>query len=256
MNLLTTLLVYMTVLVASAVQMSPNVTPVPPEFVTPAPVVTSTPFIPPTATPTSFVVPSPMATATATPRPIDTNVLLTVGDRGENVRILQRRLIELGYLSGNADGIFGRQTQNAVERFQNYNNLKVDGIAGPNTLQKLYYDKSVVAAPVQIITPTPGRATAGPIVTVLVPVRYVNEAGTLLYSESLLLQQGITTLSANDSRVPAGYTLQSTRNVRVTVYPGGTAAPSIVTHVYRAPAAATPTPTPVTTPQKQIVTIN
>lgn len=53
---------------------------------------------------------------------------------------LQNRLIELGYdlPRFGADGIFGRETYNAVIDFQRASGLTEDGIAGPNTFGKLY----------------------------------------------------------------------------------------------------------------------
>ncbi len=39
---------------------------------------------------------------------------LTSGDRNSHVRVVQRRLIQLGYLSGNADGVYGANTTHAV----------------------------------------------------------------------------------------------------------------------------------------------
>ena len=55
------------------------------------------------------------------------------GSRGEAVRALQQALIDLGYLKGKADGIFGNQTENAVRAFQRAKNLTVDGLAGKKT---------------------------------------------------------------------------------------------------------------------------
>ena len=42
-----------------------------------------------------------------------------------------------GYYKGNIDGIYGYQTYQAVRLFQQKNGLKVDGIAGPETLAAL-----------------------------------------------------------------------------------------------------------------------
>ncbi len=64
---------------------------------------------------------------------------LSVGSRGENVRKLQQALIDLGYLKGKADGIFGNQTYKAVCSFQTAKKLKVDGLAGEKT-QSLLFD--------------------------------------------------------------------------------------------------------------------
>ena len=63
--------------------------------------------------------------------------VLRRGSRGSQVADLQKRLIKLGYLDGKADGIYGPLTEQAVRKFQKANGLKVDGIAGPQTLNAL-----------------------------------------------------------------------------------------------------------------------
>ena len=52
---------------------------------------------------------------------------LKFGSRGEDVKTLQR------LLNCEADGIFGKITEEAVKDFQKKNNLTVDGIVGTNT---------------------------------------------------------------------------------------------------------------------------
>lgn len=59
------------------------------------------------------------------------------GSRGETVKQIQQRLIRWGYMSGTADGVYGVKTWNGVRSFQSKNGLKVDGIVGKATLQKL-----------------------------------------------------------------------------------------------------------------------
>lgn len=59
---------------------------------------------------------------------------------------IQRRLAELGYDPGPADGIRGRQTIAAVKRFQSASHLTVDGIAGPATLRALFGGATVSAS--------------------------------------------------------------------------------------------------------------
>lgn len=81
--------------------------------------------------------------ATRTPKPtntpkIDTNTYLQVGSSGTKVRTLQNRLIALGWMAGKADGDFGGATEAAVKAFQKKMGLWNDGVAGPDTLQKLY----------------------------------------------------------------------------------------------------------------------
>jgi uncharacterized protein (TIGR02594 family) len=49
----------------------------------------------------------------------------------------QQKLKELGYYNDNVDGIFGRNTINAIKQFQKSKGLVVDGILGPNTISAL-----------------------------------------------------------------------------------------------------------------------
>jgi N-acetylmuramoyl-L-alanine amidase len=63
-----------------------------------------------------------------------TNPLL----KGEDIKILQSRLKQLGYAVGNIDGIFGKKTLNAVNNFQQDKKLLVDGIVGPITWKALF----------------------------------------------------------------------------------------------------------------------
>lgn len=85
----------------------------------------------------------PTATArrTATPR-VNPDVYLQLGSSGAEVRRMQNRLIELGYLEGSATGQFGASTEAAVIAFQKRNVSYFDGIAGPLTLSKLYADNA------------------------------------------------------------------------------------------------------------------
>ncbi len=58
---------------------------------------------------------------------------LFLGSTGEDVEYLQRRLNGLRYASLVVDGIFGVATEEAVKKFQKFNDLTVDGIVGPQT---------------------------------------------------------------------------------------------------------------------------
>ena len=71
---------------------------------------------------------------------------LSMGSRGEDVRKLQQALIDLGYLKGRADGIFGKLTYQAVCNFQTAKKLTVDGLAGKKT-QSVLYDTASAAKP-------------------------------------------------------------------------------------------------------------
>jgi len=50
---------------------------------------------------------------------------------------VQEALKKAGYYDGEVDGKFGAQTKAAVKKFQEAEGLKVDGIAGPATKEKL-----------------------------------------------------------------------------------------------------------------------
>lgn len=68
--------------------------------------------------------------------------LLNLGDRGPEVEELQQILnIQLA-LDIDVDGIFGKDTQNAVKEFQRRNGLSIDGVVGPNTAGALGIDLS------------------------------------------------------------------------------------------------------------------
>ena len=95
-----------------------------------------------TATPKKTAKPTPRKTNT--PRPTATPNLskdyyLDLGAKGKKVETLQRRLIELGWLSGRVTGTYDEETKAAVMAFQNKTkDLWEDGIAGPDTLRALY----------------------------------------------------------------------------------------------------------------------
>lgn len=97
-------------------------------------------------------------TPTPTPKPTDDVVLyrtLRYGDSGADVAYMQRRLIELGYLAGEADGQFGTGTLAAVKAFQRANGLTVDGVAGTKTYGVLLSDAAIRADQAPTPTPTP-----------------------------------------------------------------------------------------------------
>ncbi len=82
-------------------------------------------------------------------------IQLKKGSSGAEVTLLQRRLIQLGYLEGDADGKYGSHTREAVKAFQKRNSLSVDGIAGKQTQTRLYSEEAVAAplppAPVDVL---------------------------------------------------------------------------------------------------------
>ena len=71
---------------------------------------------------------------------------LNKGSSGTQVTLLTTRLIELGYLSGSPVSYYSDAVVNAVKWFQNSNSLDPDGIAGKNTLTKIYTQTVLNAA--------------------------------------------------------------------------------------------------------------
>lgn len=61
----------------------------------------------------------------------------------KNVMDIQSKLEKIGFYKGKIDGIYGKQTKDAVIKFQKENKLHVDGIAGPETLSLLQSNKEV-----------------------------------------------------------------------------------------------------------------
>ncbi len=56
---------------------------------------------------------------------------------GDDVAVLQERLLELGFDAGRADGVFGARTEGALRGLQKEYGLLADGTCGPGTLRAL-----------------------------------------------------------------------------------------------------------------------
>lgn len=63
---------------------------------------------------------------------------LKSGSKGNDVYLLQAMLYCAGYSCKGVDGIFGANTTSAVKSYQKSKGLTQDGIAGKNTMEKLY----------------------------------------------------------------------------------------------------------------------
>lgn len=64
--------------------------------------------------------------------------VIKLGDKGSDVKKIQQRLAELGYIKkANATGYYGQLTEDAVRAFQKRNGLSQDGKVGTGTLSKL-----------------------------------------------------------------------------------------------------------------------
>ena len=62
---------------------------------------------------------------------------LGIGSRGEDVRQLQLRLINAGFLNATSTGYFGPLTEDALKRFQEQHQIETTGTMGPKTRAEL-----------------------------------------------------------------------------------------------------------------------
>lgn len=69
--------------------------------------------------------------------PLLFNRVLEKGQDGDDVRNLQQRLFDLGYLDVSPDGIFDRRTEAALMKFQEEHQLDADGMVGTRTAEAL-----------------------------------------------------------------------------------------------------------------------
>lgn len=64
-------------------------------------------------------------------------VVVAWGSRGNQVALVQQKLKQYGYFDGAVDGVFGKETYDAVVWFQKRNGLTVDGAVGTATASAL-----------------------------------------------------------------------------------------------------------------------
>ncbi|MBN4000657.1 peptidoglycan-binding protein [Nostoc sp. LPT] len=128
------------------------------------------------------------STVTASP------AVLRYGSRKSDVQRLQTQLKQLGYYSGVVDGQYNTNTEIAVYKFQKVKGLKLDGIAGPVTQEKLqaameakkqFVTSPIVTSPkVTSIAPTsanPKPSERGFIWWLLFAIGVLGCTGALIY---------------------------------------------------------------------------
>jgi putative peptidoglycan binding protein/L,D-transpeptidase-like protein len=100
----------------------------------PQPVPSSTRPVPSSPAPAETARPTPTPPVSTSPPAVKK---LKSGTKGARVVALQRRLTELGYWNGRADGKFGSTTTQAVYAVQKAAGLERDGVVGPKTQRAL-----------------------------------------------------------------------------------------------------------------------
>ena len=91
--------------------------------------------------------------------PLSFSQTLRRGVKNENVRVLQKKLQELGYYTKALDADYGSGTLAAVIQFQLENGLTPDGVAGPKTFAKILAAGNYTLPPIEIDKPA-GVCTA------------------------------------------------------------------------------------------------
>lgn len=103
------------------------------------------------------------ANAAVAPTPTPTvkvpSKTLRPGDKDEDVKLLQQRLKDLGYYTGNITGTYNDATTKAVKEFQKKSSLEADGVLGPITRTVLYGVNAIYAVPtaMPVATPAPSN---------------------------------------------------------------------------------------------------
>jgi len=149
MDLLQTLLVYMSLVFTASVQSAPEPSMIPPDtdYSAGYTQIVTTPTVAPTPVPTIAITPNPAYHT------------LKMGDKGSEVRKLQETLKEYGYYTAEVDGAYGNQTRQAVEKFQYMHGLSADGMAGRHTLTVLYESNQIRLPQGMDTTPAPTSET-------------------------------------------------------------------------------------------------
>lgn len=172
---------------------------------------------------------------------------LEVGVNSPQVALLQAALASKGYQSGRSDGVFDGGTRNAVIAYQRANGLSPDGIAGSQTLGRLYGAAAQPAQPAQPQAPS-GLAAGTALVATgnTGGLRYRSSAGT---GNNVMgtLPNGVTIevleRGAEWTRMRYRGSVAYVMS-RFLAFAGGTP----VTGAPAAPSDATPSPSPVPAP--------
>lgn len=144
---------------------------------------------------------------------------LRLGCTGEDVRLMQVRLMELGYYNGKLSGTYLPATQDAVYTFQLYSGETPTGSADVDTLLLLYSDFALPwsegQAALQTSAPTPNpyevvdfaTPTPAPTVPYTKTLKYEESSGKLVKQ----LQQRLTDLGYYSGNISGNF-LGHTRN--------------------------------------------
>lgn len=179
--------------------------------------------------------PSPTPKATATPF-----TSLKLGSSGQDVRSVQQKLKQLGFLKGTVDGDFGKATEEAVKKFQKQYGLEVDGKVGANTLAKLQTARATMKP---AVTATPKKtATPKPNYNSNTYLRNGDESSQVRSMQNRLIELGYLVGKATakfDNGTEAAVIAFQRRNTK---YADGVAGPETLKALYSSSASKTSSP--------------
>lgn len=165
---------------------------------TPVKPVTTTPLtVPTTTTPTYTTTPSSSGGMFVF------SIVLKLGSKGNEVKELQKILIEKGYLVGTADGYFGKMTEDAVKKFQIANGLVADGVVGPMARQAL---NKIITVVTSVTTTTPVDTATVQTLKLKLNLKFG------LSGDEVKLLQGILKVKGYFTGEPTGYFGAITQN--------------------------------------------
>lgn len=157
--------------------------------------------------------------------------MLRSGDRDSEVRRVQQRLYQLGYLRDKPDGVYGAKTQRAVADFQAKNGIHgvtgTSGVASKLTQAALYSDRAVPASGAARIAAWSWTGSRSPVTIGRSTVRLNGASGSLSYElHNENPRQAIVAVTvrywADGADGSLVYPVQDTAQWSVTVPPGQT----------------------------------
>lgn len=120
-----------------------------------------------------------------------TFVGLAMGTRGDNVKTLQRALINAGVsVRGGADGIFGAATQTALISYQQANGLNANGVVDAPVAERLALASGAAPSAAPAPTPTPSSPYVG--------LAAGSNGASVKELQRALMQTGLTLLGGAD----------------------------------------------------------
>ena len=189
--------------------------------------------------------PTPAPTATPSPEPTYTIPETTVrkNNTGADAKAVQKRLKQLGYYTGTADGKFTAASVTALKAFQEAHGLEADGVAGKATYAVLFSNqalkKGTTPTPQPQRTPVPGEEESG----IPTEASYETLRKGSFSSDVAMMQQTLINLGYLSGEPDGNYGTETEKAVRAfqkknNLGADGTAGTATLTLLYSSEAVA------------------